>query len=618
MNKTKAVSKCIALSLLITINASTVMAQDTHYLGVSKAYSRIDKLIYDGRYNDVIKISNKILDHDSTDVKAKTARAYAYSNLYKLDAAFKEFKSIIEKDPSNSDAHNGLGTVYYRKTTSSDMQVVKNKAKLYEMAFNEFTTAIKLDPKNYKAYDNAGLIKQKLGDIEAAEKYYRESLEINPKYSESVEHLGSILFAKKQIPEAISKYEEAISLNSKNSSAYYHLAEALISKGEYSKAIKYLNTSLYLYHNSSPVHNMLGNAYALQGNETAAITEYKKASLINPDYSLPYINIANIYQKRGDSELAISELKNAVSVIPNFFEGKLKIADISLNLGQNDQAITYYKDVIKSPELAPYALKGLAKAYFDNAKEYSLNATLTAPVEYEEAKSAIKEIIENNPDDIELYLALLRISRLTNDDKNAMKCLNKIKKNDSDDPISNIVKGEAYIAFKMYMDADAEFKKAISYVNKKQNLLYIGEIFIMNRQYAVAKEAFYKILATDIDNNEALQALERIKKLEKTAELKYRIAKEFFDEKQNDVGLEMLRESVAINPNFSDAQFLLAKTFENKKFYFNAVEHYTAYLNLISPLAADFKTYNKVVGKLQKRIHKSARKNKPIKKYTRI
>ena len=587
-------------------------------LSISKQYIVAENLIEEKKFSEALQIIEPILKANPNDTRARVALANVYSGMYKLNSAYDEYMKVLKTNPHNSDAHNGLGLLYYKKATSSDMRVRNNVSKFYDTALNEFNQAISSNSNNYKAYNNAGRVYQELGNIDKAEEYYRKSIEIEPGYAEAVKNLGTVLFAKNQVDEAIDKYIRSISLNKKNPSAYYHLGEAYIVKGDYPKAINYLNISLFQFSNSAPVHNMLGKAYELQGNEAAALIEYKKSTLIKPEYTAPYLSTADIYQRRGDSELAIAELRSAVSINPDFLEGKLKIADISLTIGKSEQAIKYYKEVMKNPDYSKYALEGLAKAYYMKAQEVNTSANYVSDTEYTEVEEAIKQAIQCNPNDIQLYLALLRVSRLTDNNYQSQTSLSKIIQNSSNHPVNSIIKGEALISFKKYKDANKEFEKALSFVNDKNDLTYLGEIFIMDRQYDVAKQAFNRVLMDEPGNKKALKGLERINKNIESANAKYLVAKDFYDQRQLMAAIESLRDCLALNPNMPQAQLLLAKLFEKNGYLFNAIEHYTAYVNLISPYGLEYRHYCKKIKGLQKKVNKLQSQNKQIKKYTRI
>ncbi len=499
---------------------------------ISKNHLKIEKLIEKGRYHEALAEITKILRNNPNDLNAKAYMGSVYSAQFKLDAAKREYREILKKDPNNAAAHNGLGMVYYRRTTSSDMNVRKQIPQLLNKSLKEFSKAIKNAPFFYQAYNNAGEIYYEQGKITEAETYFRKAIELKPDYSEAVENYGRILFSKNQINAAIKEYREAIKLNSRNSSAYYHLGEALIAKGQYSNAIKYLQTSLYLFPNSAPVHNMLGKAYEMQKNETAAIAEYKKASLIKPEYPAPYLSLANIYENRGDEEFAISELRNALSINPNFYEANVRIAEISLNIGRIDQAVNCYKKLLNLPQYKKIALNGLSRAYFLKAQQASSSGYLSSENDFIQVKNALKQAISYDPENLELYLSLLKISKISREDDRSEFYLNHIIKESGDNRIDHIIKGEAYLVFKEFNNAEKEFVLAINQSQNTEDLLKLAEIFTIDRSYSSAEIALNRVLALEPNNLKAKMAEKRIERYKIQAISKLRVAEDFYKRKQ--------------------------------------------------------------------------------------
>ncbi|MDD3150232.1 MAG: tetratricopeptide repeat protein, partial [Candidatus Gastranaerophilales bacterium] len=221
MNKYKfLVSFVICISLC---NTSFSAGNNVYTSKVSKTYVQIDKLIEKGKYDEALLKVNEMLAENPDNLQARTTLGNIYSAQYKLDGAYREYIKVLKQDSDNADAHNGLGLVYYRKTTSSNMDVIKNKSKFYELSLMEFENAIKSNPKHYQAYNNAGKIYKEIGNIDKAQKYFDKAVEIEPQFSNAVENSGTALFAKNQTDAAIEKYKQSIKLNPKNSSAYYHL-----------------------------------------------------------------------------------------------------------------------------------------------------------------------------------------------------------------------------------------------------------------------------------------------------------------------------------------------------------------------------------------------------------
>lgn len=613
MNKLKIFLSII--SALILLN-SQAMAQ-TYAAKITKNYTKAENLIELGRYSEAEDYVNKLLVKNSNDVQAKTYLAEIHSGQYKLDGAEKEFQKILEKNPSNAAAHNGLGLVYYRKTSTSDMSVRGNAETYYNKALQEFSLAVKNDPNCYKAYDNTGKILMDAGRLDDAEKYFKKALEIRPDYSKGVEDYGKVLYAKNQIDAAIDKYKEALSLNSRNSSAYCNLGEALIRKGDYSTAIRQLQTSLYLFPNSAPVHDLLGRAYELQGNEAAALSEYKKSFLIKPEYLPPYLRLADIYRNRGDDEIAISELRNAMSINPNFYEAKLKIADTSLGIGKTEQAIRYYKELMNVPSYKTSAIKGLSRAYFMRAKELNSQAAIAAEADYVDLENYIKQAIQYDPNNLELYLALLRVYKIShNDDKSAFYMKNLID-NPQNSKISNIIRGEAYLTSNDYSNAEREFMIAMNQTSNKDDLLKLAQIYAIDRAYLSAKNAVNKVLSMDPNNLKAKRILERIRRNEDISLSRVRMAEAFYREGQKSAAIDAYNDALNLNAYLPVAHLGLAKAFEKQKYYYNAIDHYTAYVNLLDVSKIDEKEkYTEKIEKLKKKVAAIEARKEFIKKYT--
>lgn len=607
----------ILILCLVIFSSCKAFGQDVYKLQAtsnSEKTSVLEKLVEERKYNEALKTAKDILNNDSKNNYARKVVGDIYCNQYKLVGAFKEYKKILELDPKNSDAYNGIGLVFYRKTTSSDMDVIRNINKYYQRSLTSFQKAIELNPNNSQAYANAAKVFEEVGDLENAQEYYEKALALRSDFSSAADGLGHVLYKKGRLDEAIKQYNEAIKLNSENSTAYYHMGEALINQGEYSKAIRFLNVSMYKFPNSAPVQNMLAKAYELQGNEAAAINSYRKAVMIKPEYTEPYLNIANIYDRRGDNDLAIAELKNAVAANPSFGEGKLKIADIALRNNNIEQSIKYYKDVMNTPRFHDDALAGLSKAYFVKAQNINSKAGFASAAEYKEVEKALKQAISYNPNDLESYLALMRLSKITGNENEAVY-LKKIVDNSSYTPVALITKGEAYLTSNEYNKAQAEFKKAIESVNGVAEKINIGEIFMANKQFDVAKEAFVQALKIDPESEIATSCIEKIEKNKQLAKSSLEISKDFYNKRQYKATIENLKTALNYNPRLKEANLLLAKTLDKQGYEFNALQYYQAYLSMIDATNKDYKEISKKVESLDKKMEKYKKKNKNIKKY---
>ncbi|MFA6989066.1 MAG: tetratricopeptide repeat protein, partial [Candidatus Gastranaerophilaceae bacterium] len=167
-------------------------------------------------------------------------------------------------------------------------------------------------------------------------------------------------------------------------------------------------------------------------------------------------------------------------------------------------------------------------------------------------------------------------------------------------------------------NAKKEFESALSFVNDKNDIIYIGEILTLDGQYEVAKDAFSRVLSMDPENIKAQKALERIKQNEDMALAKYNIAKGFYDEGQKTSAIETLRECLTLNPNLKQAHLLLAKAFEKEDYLYNAQEHYTAYINLMPAYGKEYYSVQNKIEKLNNKMNTMKNKGQETKKFSRI
>lgn len=466
---------------------------------------------------------------------------------------------------------------------------------------------------NYSQINN----NKSFNQTDSAEEYYKKALEINPKNTEALNNLGKIYLDQNDLDDAISNFRESIRLNPKNSTYYINLAEALIEKGDFEQATKDLTLALNLFPKNDSLYNFLGKAYEQQRLQAEAIKAYKKSIELNPKKTEAYANLSDLYANTGENDLALNTMKQAIETNPEYIEGKFKIAELYLSMGQNEQAIKFYKEIENTSEYSSYAIKGLAKAYFLENQNASLVSANISKEEYNSLENSLKQAINNDLKDLQLQLALLRILKITKPYSESQEYLDKILKNASSSAIDNIIKGEALLVFNRFNDAEIEFKKALNTLKEDDDILYLGDILTMDKQYKTSKEAYSVVLARDFDNIKAEKALDKIKQSENEAFSKYNVGKSLYEQNKTQQATETLLDALSINPFMPKAQLLLAQIFEKTKYYPEALDHYTAYINLIRNYTPDYKKYKKKVDSLQIKVEKLQKSCEITKKFKR-
>lgn len=582
-----------------TTKTKALSKRKTHKkaVAVKPDYKKLSKMIEYGYYDYADEKLNSALARNSKDIKADALLAISFAKQGKLDAAQKKIDCLLKTYPNNSDLHYAQGVVNYQRTNSSNMVYRNNSKKLMDDSLTEFKKSIALDKTNAKAYNAAGVISIINEDMKGAKQYFTQAIKIDDAYSMAIDNLGTIDFTDKKYSDAEKKFKEALSCNSKNTTAMYHLAQIAMVKKDSGTALMYLNNALSLNPNSTAIYSLMGKAYQAQGNDAAAINAFKKSIAIRPEFTASYLDLSNIYERRGDNEFAIEQLKTVLSVNPDLNNAKLRLADISLANGDFDQSISYYSQLVGIQGFNDNALKGLANAYYAQAQSLCSKGALSTNHDLNKALDSINKAISANNQDLELNLAKLKLSEMTNQPEQTKVALNNIIKSPANDLGSLVVKGEAYLAVNDYQNAQNSFSSAINLSKSSEDDSYLTDILIYEKQYDLATKIIDKTLKADPKNQEALNNLDYIQKSKKCADNYYKSAQKFLSSRNYSTAMEYLNSSLAINPNNANAHMQLGNLYEDQKDYAEAVAQYQAYLGL-EPNAGNSKSVEKRILRL--------------------
>ena len=578
------------------VNQKVVKAQ------VTKAYNDVDKMIDYGRYAEADRILNNMLKQNPNDISARSLYIISLAKQEKFDVAQAQLNSYLQKFPKNANLHYAKGILNVKRQASSDMDYREKSEELLKSAQNEFNTALILNPRYYQAYNALGVIELNTGNLNKARQYFGRALEVDPNYATAIDNLGTVDYLQGNYDLAQKRFLKAISLNQNSSTAYFHLAQIYDKKSCYSKALDALDHSLRIKGNSSVAYNLRGEILKKQGNETASIEAFKKSIALKPENIKPYINLAKIYERRFDNELAIANLKSALAVNPSQYMVKLKIGDLSLLKGDYNEALKYYSSLVGVDGYNADALKGMANAYFAQVRDTASKSATANKKELQTAYENIEKALQANPNDLDLYLAKLKMAKLTNQEKATQETLEKIVNAPVRGLNDLLAKGDAYYAMNKYQEAKKTFEKSVIFAESLDDYLYVAEILTYDKFYPSAKDVLRKALIVDPSNEEAIHNLNYIMNMERQSESLYKDAKFFQKKDKNRVfAREYALKALDYNPTNYDAALLSAKLCEKQKHYAKAIDAYKVVAGLeIKP--RKIKRMEKKIIKLEKKL----------------
>ncbi len=564
-------------------------------------YPEISKLIEYNHCDEADAKLKEILDSHANDVNALALRTVSMAKQHKLDPAQAELDKLLKKYPNNPTLHYAQGLVYLNRTTSSDVDYIKNTKGLLNSALKEFVIAANLYPNYYEAYNAMGVTTLKFGNKNDALELFNSAIKMNPSFATAYDNIGVVEMMNGNLDSAESYFQKAMKYNTHNPTAWYHMAQVETRRGNYSKALTWVNHSIHVNPNSSPALTLQGELFLKQGNQAAAINSFKKAQVVKPENARAYMNLATIYENRSDEEFAMEQLKTALAINPNNHESMLRIANMALHTRKYDQALDYYSKLVGNDRYNDDAIIGLANTYYEMSKDRGENNGITTNREVYLAYDYINKAIEKCPEDLELHLAKLKLARIIHQEPLSQDSLNYIVQSAGNNLMDNVIKGEAYLALGREKDAVYTFENAVNFSETVEDDLYLGEILVHNKQFRTARVALQKALMKDPDNVIAKNGINYINLCETKSNEFFDIAQRQYQQNNYASAIEYCNRAIDFYHNSPQIAKLKAMSYEKELNYRGAVKYYQQYLSM-SPNASD---REQVTAKIQQYMPKS-------------
>ncbi len=147
------------------------------------------------------------------------------------------------------------------------------------------------------------------------------------------------------------------------------------------------------------------------------------------------------------------------------------------------------------------------------------------------------------------------------------------------DPELRIAVANVYLANEMYRQAITQYKEALTVTEDHKGALFgLGSAYMSLGQKGEASNYYSRVVELGKDNEMA-----RLDKQLETAY--YYLGQIYLDSGDLDQAVEQLENALALNPADADALYLLARTYQERKAYSEAIKYY----NQVITLVPDFK-----------------------------
>ena len=243
------------------------------------------------------------------------------------------YQTTIEKNPNCWLAYNNLG-------------LILDKMGQTQEAIDHFRQTLAIKPDYAMAQNNWGVVLVKTGRMQEAIEHYKLALQLDHDYATAYNNLGVVLDKTGRTQEAIDHYKHALMIRPDYIEAHNNLGIALVKTGRFQEALEHYNQALALQPDYLEVLNNLGAALIKTGLPQEAIEHYQQALRLNPDSIQAHYNLGNAFVQTGRIGEGIDHYKEALRLKPDFIDAHNNLAVALMRTGRPEEAIEHFQHVL--------------------------------------------------------------------------------------------------------------------------------------------------------------------------------------------------------------------------------------------------------------------------------
>ncbi|WP_395831253.1 tetratricopeptide repeat protein [Archangium violaceum] len=247
----------------------------------------------------------------------------------------------------------------------TNLGIVQERMGRNDEAERSYRQALALKPDQQAAWENLTRLQCRTGRAAQAESSLREQLQATPNAIAPRIALVQALLCQKRLDAAATEAKRVLKAEERNVRAMQLLAQVYYRERKYELAKMVLENARTLAPNEAVTHNALGLVQLALGTKPAALESFKKASELKPEFAEARNNLGALLNEAQDYDAAIRELEAAVQAAPDFVSARLNLGNAYRGLGDFTRALAEYQHVLRlAPEL-PDTLFNLAILHLD-------------------------------------------------------------------------------------------------------------------------------------------------------------------------------------------------------------------------------------------------------------
>lgn len=356
----------------------------------TKAIALAAELYGRGKYQQVVKVCQQILQHKSSLADAHNIMGVALSALGNKKQAITALKRATKLAPQVSSYHANLGEVLRLNGDTGEATV-------------HLTEALRLQPTNAQAHNNLGIIYYEKADYERAVDEYREALKHNPAMPEAWNNLGNSLRLLDDKVGAQQAYEKALGYREIYPEAYNNLGTLLREQEKREQAEHALRKAIAQNpHYTDAYVNLAGICHA-EGEDLEALRLLAEVLKYDPKHVKTLLLVARVQSKRGNHAPAEQACRMVLADEPSNAEAMMVLGQIMHETDHFDAAVDLLSKAVAADPTNPEVLN-------------FYGVTLKSVGRLEEARDAILKAIDQNDEMFGSYANLNDVYTFTKND----------------------------------------------------------------------------------------------------------------------------------------------------------------------------------------------------------
>lgn len=245
--------------------------------------------------------------------------------------------------------------------------------------------------------------------------------------------LGDLLLAQGQALDAARAYQQAVDLDAWWPQARLGLAQSLMAMGDSDQALDQLRSATEMAPGYVEAQVALADLLSLRGEEQTALAIYQETAATHPGNPRATLALAQAWQTQGQLHRAEQVYRETLRLTPGEADAYVGLATLLLEQARYDEAAPLLQKAIQMDQrnIRAYLQYGvleqrqgnpeLAMAWFSRARDVQARGAQSGSLvlvdllqrygNYEPALAYVQEMLQGQPDDLELLLRAAQLQR---------------------------------------------------------------------------------------------------------------------------------------------------------------------------------------------------------------